>query len=58
MPGDTKQTSFASKRIMKREMESDVIRSGTEAKQAKSKVTKPRADKPKVKRASKVVKKP
>ena len=50
------QRSFAMRRIAKREMESDVIRSGTEGKQAKSKMSKPKPMKPKVKSTSKVVK--
>ena len=58
MPKVTAQTSFAMSRINKRDMESNVVRSGTEGKQAKSKVTKPKPIKPKVKRASTVVKKP
>lgn len=47
-----KQTSFAMQRIAKREMESEVLRSGTEGKQAKSKITKPKPTKPKVKTQS------
>lgn len=54
---DKSQQSFAQRRITKREHESDVVRSGTEAKQQTSKVTKPKGDKPMVKRMSRAVKK-
>jgi hypothetical protein len=58
MPKVTAQESFAVSRINKRDMESQVVRSGTEGKQAKSKVSKPKPVKPKVKRSSTVIKKP
>ena len=58
MPKVTEQRSFAATRINKRDMESQVVRSGTEGKQSKSKVSKPKPVKPVVKRSSAAIKKP